>query len=254
MSEAAGVGHTPEVSLSIVSHGHGEMVWQLLQDLRALRWPRGDYEVLLTINTPEDTRFLDGFADLPIRVTANPSPRGFGANHNAAFGRASGRLFAIVNPDVRLPSLSLAAWTAPLARHPGAGACAPLARDSDGALQDNARRFPTLTQLAWRALTRRHRLGYDPARGLQEVDWAAGYLLLLRREAFAQVGGFDERYFMYMEDVDLCDRLRRQGWQVLWDPSVTILHDGQRASHRQLRHLLWHVRSALRYLLLRRRR
>jgi N-acetylglucosaminyl-diphospho-decaprenol L-rhamnosyltransferase len=248
MKPPAGPRRAPEVSLSIVSHGHGAMVAQLLQDLRALRWPRDAYEVLLTFNTPEDSRFVEGFADLPIEVAVNPSPRGFGANHNAAFQRATGRLFAVVNPDVRLPALDLAAWTAPLGQ-PGAGACAPLARDSDGVLQDNARRFPTLPGLAWRALTRRHRLGYDPRHGLQAIDWAAGYLLLLRREAFAQVGGFDERYFMYMEDVDLCDRLQRQGWKVLWDPSVTVLHDGQRASHRQLRHLLWHVRSALRYLL-----
>lgn len=250
MNQPAG-RHAPEVSLSIVSHGHGAMVAQLLQDLRALRWPHGAYEVLLTFNTPEDCRFVAQFADLPLQSTTNPSPLGFGANHNAAFQRSSGRFFAVVNPDVRLPALNLAAWTAPLAQ-PGVGACAPLARDSDGVLQDNARRFPSLHQLAWRALTRRHKLGYDPRQGLQAIDWAAGYLLLLRREAFAQVGGFDARYFMYMEDVDLCDRLQRHGWKVLWDPSVTIVHDGQRASHRQLRHLLWHVRSALRYLLARR--
>lgn len=243
----------PEVSLSIVSHGHGGMVAQLLGDLRALGWPPDAYEVLLTFNTPEDGRFVERFPDIPVRVTANPSALGFGANHNAAFQRARGRLFAVVNPDVRLPALDLAAWTAPLAEA-GAGACAPLALDSAGRLQDNARRFPTLPQLAWRALTRRHRPGYDPRHGLQVVDWAAGYLLLLKREAFEQVGGFDERFFMYMEDVDLCDRLRRRGWKVLWDPSVAIVHDSQRASHRNWRHLVWHVRSALRYLLLRRRR
>lgn len=241
---------TPRVTLSVVSHGHGAMVVNLLRDIQALNWPPEAYEVLLTLNAPEETKLFSAFQnDLPLHIIANTEAKGFGANHNAAFKRSHGAAFAVVNPDVRLPALDLNAWLAPLGQDKIA-ACAPLARDSQGQLQDNARRFPTLWSLAKRVLTGVRQPSYDPQAGPQTIDWAAGYLLLLRREAFEQVGGFDEAYFLYMEDVDLARRLSRQGWKVLWDTTTHIIHDSQRASHRQWRHLRWHVQGAARYFFL----
>ena len=247
IEEPAASDAGPLVSLSIVSHGHGGLVQQLLSDLRALNWPRAAYEVLLTVNIPEHPSLWSPFDDLPLSVTVNPEPRGFGSNHNAAFARSRGRAFAILNPDVRLRQLNLSAWLGGLAQ-PEVGACAPMATDSLGQLQDNVRHFPTLSSLARRVITGERQVGYALADGKQFIDWAAGYFLLLRREAFAQVGGFDERYFMYMEDVDLGRRLQRAGWKMLWDPSIGIIHDARRASHRNLRHLAWHTQGVMRFL------
>ncbi len=241
-------GTRPEVSLSIVSHGHGSLVQQLLSDLRALNWPHAAYEVLLTVNIPESPALWTPFEDLPLSITVTPEPLGFGRNHNAAFKRSSGQAFAILNPDVRLPRLSLPAWIGGLTQ-PEVGACAPMATDSLGQLQDNVRRFPTLWSLARRVITGERQVGYALTDGKQFVDWAAGYFLLLRREAFLQVGGFDERYHMYMEDVDLGRRLHRAGWKMLWDPAIGVIHDARRASHRDLRHLMWHTQGVMRFLL-----
>ncbi len=241
--------HKPRVTLSIVSHGHGPMVVNLLSDLQSLRWPQDAYEVLLTLNIPEDSQVFSSFLNtLPLQVIHNTEAKGFGANHNAAFRSSRGATFAVVNPDVRLPHLDLSTWLAPLGQDKVA-ATAPLAHDSQDQLQDNARRFPTLWSLARRVLTGVRQPSYDPQAGSQIIDWAAGYFLLLRREAFEQVGGFDEAYFMYMEDVDLARRLSRHGWTVRWDTSTTVIHDSQRASHRQWRHLAWHIRGAMRYFL-----
>ena len=237
----------PRVTLSIVSHGHGAMVVNLLRDIEALRWPQDAYEVLLTLNVPEETSLFSRFQNaLPLHIICNAEEKGFGANQNAAFRRSRGAAFAVVNPDVRLPQLDLNAWLAPLSQDKVA-ACAPLAHDSQGHLQDNARRFPTLWSLARRVLTGVRQPSYDPQAGPQTIAWAAGYFLLLRREAFEQISGFDEAYFLYMEDVDLARRLSRQGWKVLWDTHTHIIHDSQRASHRQWRHLRWHVQGAVRY-------
>lgn len=239
----------PRVTLSIVSHGHGLMVVNLLSDLQALQWPQDAFEVLLTLNTPEDVGVFSAFlTTLPMHIITNLEAKGFGANHNAAFRCSRGAAFAVVNPDVRLPHLNLDDWLAPLGPNQVA-ACAPLAHDSAGALQDNARRFPTLLALARRVITGVREPGYDHLAGPQIIDWAAGYFLLLSREAFEQVGGFDEAYFMYMEDVDLARRLTHKGWKVLWDTTTHIIHDSQRASHRQWRHLGWHTASAWRYFL-----
>jgi N-acetylglucosaminyl-diphospho-decaprenol L-rhamnosyltransferase len=242
--------HRPRVTLSIVSHGHGAMVEDLLRDVQALQWPHDAYEVFLTLNTPEDSGLFSPFQSaLPLHLIINSEAKGFGANHNAAFQRSRGVAFAVVNPDVRLPRLDLNAWLAPLGQGKVA-ACAPLAHDSQGQLQDNARRFPTLWSLARRVLTGVREPSYAPQAGPQTIDWAAGYFLLLRREAFEQVGGFDEAYFLYMEDVDLARRLKQKGWTVLWDTRTHIIHDSQRASHRQWRHLRWHVQGAVRYFFL----
>jgi N-acetylglucosaminyl-diphospho-decaprenol L-rhamnosyltransferase len=244
---SAATQHKPRVTLSIVSHGHGAMVVNLLRDIQALQWPQDAYEVLLTLNTPEDSRPFSTFqTTLPLHITTNAQAKGFGANHNAAFLRSQGAAFAVVNPDVRLPRLDLDAWLAPLGQNKVA-ACAPLAYDSQGQLQDNARRFPTLWSLARRVLTGVREPSYDHQTGPQIIDWAAGYFLLLSREAFEQVRGFDKAYFMYMEDVDLARRLRQKGWKVLWDTTTHVIHDSQRASHRQWRHLGWHLRGVAKY-------
>jgi N-acetylglucosaminyl-diphospho-decaprenol L-rhamnosyltransferase len=96
--------------------------------------------------------------------------------------------------------------------------------------------------------TRRYRqLDADPAR-TRSVDWLSGAAIWLRRRALDDVGGWDERYFMYMEDIDLCARLRAAGWTVVYDPAGIVLHvQGASTSRRPYRMLLEHHRSAWRY-------
>ncbi len=79
------------------------------------------------------------------------------------------------------------------------------------------------------------------------TDWLAGMFLLLRREAFAAVGGFDERFHMYCEDADLCLRLQLAGWRVRLVEDVAVVHAAQRASRRSWQHLRWHLTSLLRH-------
>jgi hypothetical protein len=78
-------------------------------------------------------------------------------------------------------------------------------------------------------------------------EWVAGMFMLFRREAFARLGGFDEGFFLYYEDVDICVRAWRQSLPVLVCPGVAVVHDARRDSHRSLRHLRWHLASIGRY-------
>ncbi|MGS0756858.1 glycosyltransferase family 2 protein [Roseateles sp. GG27B] len=74
--------------------------------------------------------------------------------------------------------------------------------------------------------------------------------VVFRRDAYEKIGGFDaRRFFMYCEDIDICERLRSAGWRVVFQPETFVIHDAQRASRRSLRHLRWHSTSMLRYLL-----
>jgi GT2 family glycosyltransferase len=98
-------------------------------------------------------------------------------------------------------------------------------------------------------------LGAEPKRyyeiGQESIspDWVGGMFMLLRRETFAAVGGFDARYHLYYEDVDLCARLRLAGYDIRLVPSASAVHLARRQSRRNIRYFLWHLRSVIRYIL-----
>lgn len=232
-------------TLSVVSHGQAPLVRLLLADLERLH--PAHFEVLLTLNVPEDESELVS-SRFPMRVIRNTRPKGFGANHNAAFAISQGAYFVVINPDIRLPHLRLDALRE-IVNLDRTGACAPLVVNSSGRLEDSARRFPTVTRLLRRVVLHDRSLDYEWRDTSQEVDWVAGMFVMFRHEAFEQVKGFDDRrFFMYFEDVDICQRLKRLGWGVHVQPAVRVIHDAQRASNRQLKHLWWHLTSAARYL------
>lgn len=233
-------------SISIVSHRSGALVAHLLDDLRRIALEGS--QIIITLNVPEDDSFLLSFGDLPITVVRNAAPKGFGENHNQAFGISVGRLFAVVNPDIRLRASPFAALQL-AASDVGVGVAAPVVMSPRGTVEDSIRRFPTVWRLAQRVVFGR-RLG-DYATDVQtyvKVDWAAGMFLVFNRESFRRIGGFDTRYFMYLEDADICRRLWACGLSVLLVPGAQVVHDARRNSHRQLQHLKWHLRSAVRFL------
>ena len=233
------------LSLSVVSHGQAGLVALLLDDLAATVDPR-DMEVILTVNVPEPLDLSGRPYPFAFRVVRNVRRRGFGANHNAAFALARGRFFAVVNPDIRLhgdpfPALCHAA------AEPSVGAAAPLVLSPSGAVEDSARRFPTPASLMRKLLLGSHGPDYPIAGPRVAPDWVAGMFMVFSRDAYAAVSGFDERYFLYYEDVDLCWRLRRAGYNVVMLPSVRVVHDARRDSHRRLGHLRHHLAGMTRF-------
>jgi hypothetical protein len=237
MSRAIG---EPAVTVSVVSHAQNALVNRLLEDIE--RVCAGNPCVVVTENIADRE---------PIRTSlraeriVNSRVKGFGANHNAAFARCRTPYFCVVNPDIRLPSDPLPGLLAAL-QEPAAGVAGPLVRTSAGATEDSARRDPTPGSLLRKAFAGRQ-LDYACAERAQEVDWVAGMFMLFRSESFAAVRGFDEGYFLYYEDADICRRLRQAGRRVLYDCRAQVVHDAQRASRRSASHLRWHLASMLRY-------
>jgi hypothetical protein len=227
------------------------MVALLLQDIARLC--RGDVELIVTLNIPETDPVPAERVPHAIRYIRNVSPKGFGANHNAAARVASGEFYCVLNPDVRLTEDPFP----PLVVHlDGAGnaeatvgVIAPRVVDASGLEQDSLRRFPTVFSLFRKLLTRELRADYEVGKALlQRPDWVAGMFMLFRTGFYRSFGGFDEKYFLYYEDVDLCLRLRRSGHAVLHSSEVTIIHDSQRASWKKPRYALMHLSSMVRYL------
>lgn len=237
--------NSARVCLSIVSHGQGPMILALLSDLARL--PQQNFEVLITINVPEDESPYHGHP-FPLRIIRNGLPKGFGGNHNAAFTKTHCNFFAVVNPDIRIQSLDLQELLVSFDNQKVA-AVAPLVLSNEGQVEDSARRFPTLLRFAKRLLLRQRGLDYRLEKSPYSVDWLAGMFVVFRSEAYKQVNGFDDRrFYMYLEDADICRRLHQHDWDVLVNPTVKVTHNAQRASRRNIKHMRWHAVSAVRYL------
>lgn len=229
------------ISVSIVSHAHGAMVEKLIRALLDCPEVR---QVILTRNVPE---ILDIATDARIVSIDNPAPKGFGANHNAAFALCDQPFFCPVNPDIELPANPFPELVKS-ASVSGAAIVAPLVIAPDGTVEDSMRHFPTLRSLTAKALG----LGggrYVVRDGQPDFapEWVAGMFMLFRSEAFAELKGFDEKFFLYYEDVDVCIRAWNRGLRVLACPRVSVIHDARRDSRRSLRHLRWHVASMGRF-------
>lgn len=237
----------PTISISIVSHQQGHLLKPLLDDLnRCCKiYP---LEVLLTLNLPETLPFVASDYSFPVIVLANPAPRGFGENHNQAFKRSSGQLYCVMNPDVRLGEDVFAALHACL-QDAAVGVAAPMVVGSDGTMEDSARHFPTPLKILCKALGGCRGSDYAVKDETVFPDWVAGMFMLFRREVFVKLGGFDERYFLYYEDVDLCARLRLRGYKVALCPAAKVVHHAHRSSHRNFKYLSWHLTSMLRFFL-----
>ena len=203
-------------------------------------------QIILTRNVPEATPLPSGFQ---CDVIENAAPKGFGANHNAAFRLCRQPYYCVLNPDIELIGNPFPGLLEHATQQAGV-VLAPLIMAPDGSIEDSARRFPGFVSLARKALgghDGRYQLVRDePPR---EVDWTAGMFLLFSSPDYERLGGFDERYFLYYEDVDVCARAWRSGMKVTVVPSVSVIHDARRDSHRSLRHMRWHLASMWRFLL-----
>jgi N-acetylglucosaminyl-diphospho-decaprenol L-rhamnosyltransferase len=234
-----------EVTVSIVSHGHGVLVTSLLADL-ATHCGAG-IDVILTLNVPEPLSFGEDTYPFKMTLIRNESPRGFGANHNAAFRHCRSSHFCVLNPDVRIGENPFSQLVAEL-RDPLAGVVAPLVRNPAGDIEDSARRFPTPWFILRKLLGLTGKADYRIEQTTFSPDWVAGMFMLFRKDVYAELEGFDERYFLYYEDVDLCRRLRKRGYDVRVLPRVAAVHDARRESRRSVRHLRWHLASMLRFM------
>ena len=235
----------PEAPAAFRRGSRNELVNQLLGDIR--RHCADRVALILTENIPDATPLAAADLACPVERIANKEIKGFGANHNAAFKLCRTPWFCVVNPDIRLPADPLAALIRSL-EDGRAGAAGPLVRSPAGGAEDSARRFPTAATLLKKVFREKRQPDYPVDRGQQEVDWVAGMFMLFDSAAFRSVGGFDEAYFLYYEDVDICRRLHAAGRPAIYNPAAEVLHDARRASRRKPRLAFQHLRSALRFL------
>jgi len=211
-----------------------------------------------------DNASTDGSADAlrhahpGVRIVHSGANLGYARAANLGIAATDAPVVAVLNPDTVLRPGAGRALAARFAADPDLGAAGPRLHNDDGTVYPSARKIPGLLDavghgllfFVWPAnpFTARYReTGADPARP-RDVDWVSGAAVWLRRAALDAVGGWDERYFMYVEDVDLCWRLRRAGWRVAYEPAGTVEHiRGVSTASRPYRMIAEHHRSLLRF-------
>jgi len=160
-----------------------------------------------------------------VQVIAQEHRAGFGANHNTVIRATSGRYVYVLNEDTTSDAWGLDRMVAHLDANPRVAALGPRLVYPDGRLQDSAWRFPSPAVAALGLVTLgRAAVKQSGGSASRDVDWVMGAALLLRREALDAVGLFDEGFFIYSEETDLCRRLRRAGWRTRYFPQVTVVH------------------------------
>jgi N-acetylglucosaminyl-diphospho-decaprenol L-rhamnosyltransferase len=175
----------------------------------------------------------------------NSKPKGYGANQNAAFRDLPAPFFCVLNPDIRIQSNPFPELLASFS-NPSVALVAPKIITPEGRVEDSARKFPTLRSLACKAFGGSN--GTYPELN-SSPDWVGGMFMLFRSDVFREIGGFDEKFFLYYEDVDICWRLRQKGYEIKFVPTVEVIHDARRESRKNWRYARWHLASMARYLI-----
>jgi N-acetylglucosaminyl-diphospho-decaprenol L-rhamnosyltransferase len=240
------------VSAVFVSHGEAA---HLRESLPALL-PQVD-EVVVVANIP------GSIEDVPeaVRVIHNERPLSYGANANLGIAATSGAYVIVSNADV-VPERDCVAILVDFADgHPRCGVAGPKMLNPDGSMQASRRRFPTIANtlvrrsplrrlfppLEWQ---RRHYMLDEQAEEPMQVDTMLGAFLLCRRAMLDELDGWDPKYRLYIEDIDLTYRAMKAGWERWWVPRAVAHHEWQRESDRRLlsRASWWHTRGMARFL------
>jgi N-acetylglucosaminyl-diphospho-decaprenol L-rhamnosyltransferase len=240
------------VALSIVVHGHRQYVVELLEDLAGN--VHSVTELWLTANTIDDAEFLTKLQhSYDFNLIVNSAPKGFGANHNSAFLRTSAEYFVICNPDIRFSCDPFPQLIESLKLDARLQVVSPTVVSPVGIEEDHARDFMFPNGLIRRLLSRRQEQAAflnmeDKASKIFQPDWLGGMLHLYRSRDFQLIGGFDEGYFLYVEDMDLCWRFRQAGGVCrVIRTAPSVIHAAQRMSRRSGRHIRWHIAGLLRF-------
>jgi hypothetical protein len=218
-------------------------------------------EVIVIDNASTDGSGSMLAQDFPwAQAIANQENLGFTRANNQGLAASRGRYVLFLNPDTELAPAALGLLLDHAETHPQVGVIGPQLRYGDGSLQSSRRRFPTLAtfflestvvQHWWprNSVLARYYVLDHPDDAVSQVDWVVGACMLVRRAMLEQIGGFDEGFFMYSEELDLCRRAVDAGWQVVYLPGAVVTHYEGKSSEQVVaaRHIQFHS-SRVRYV------
>lgn len=259
------------VSIVIVNYNQKNLLKQSLRGIDLVKL-QVDYEIIVidnasTDNSRETIKQLSKLAIKPFKFILNEKNVGLATACNLGIKEAKGKYILILNPDIVVLENSIENLYQFMEKNPEVGVCGPQLLNPDKSIQPSCFRFPQwhipilrrtfLGKFSWakRKLTDYTMTDFDYKKN-KEVDWLLGACLMMRKESLEEIGFFDERFFLYFEDVDLCRMMKRAGWKTFYLSSSKMFHYYQRTSAEQegifalFSKTTWiHILSAMRYFL-----
>jgi N-acetylglucosaminyl-diphospho-decaprenol L-rhamnosyltransferase len=227
-----------DLSIIVVNWNVKELLRVCLQSLLAANqsMPRFTTEIIVVDSASTDSSPEMVRQEFPqVRLIAGEQNLGYAGGNNTGAEAAQGRYIFLLNPDTVVQPDTLNRMVAYMDAQPEIGALGPQLLWPDGSIQSSRRRFPTLGSLFWESTllgqwfsqnphSQHYHLADQPADSPQKVDWLVGAALMIRREAWQQVGPLDESFFMYFEETDWCRRSADAGWEVHYLPAAQVTH------------------------------
>lgn len=242
----------------VVNYESGDLLGDCVESIRD-DTSAGPVDLVVVDNASRDDSIAKMRARFPdTRVVSAPGNVGYARAANLGIAATRAEVVAVINPDARVHPGTAKAMVERIETQPALAAVGPRVLNTDGSVYPSARLVPSVPLAIMHGLlglwwptnpftTKYRQLDADPARA-RLVDWLSGSAIWLRRRALDDVGGWDERYFMYMEDIDLCWRFRRRGWEMAFEPTGEVEHiQGAVTSRHPYRMLLAHHRSAWKF-------
>jgi GT2 family glycosyltransferase len=249
-----------DLSVVIVNWNVRELLRRCLLSLVESGQRRLSYDVIVVDCASSDGSVEMVRREFPwARLIASNENLGYARGNNVGMAEARGRYLLVLNPDTELVGHALPTMVRYLDGHPAVGAVGPALRYPDGSLQSSRRRFPTLATAfcestllhQWfpnNRVAQGYHLDDRPADVPQPVDWLVGAALMIRREAWQQVGPLDEGFFMYFEELDWCRRCQAAGWEIHYLPTAEIIHrEGKSSEQVATARAIRFQRSKIRY-------
>ena len=246
-----------ELAVVIVNFNTGAYLERCLASIDAHRGAVA-LDVLVIDNASRDGSHVDAVARHPrTRLVENRENVYLSPAWNQGLRETAAPFVLLLNPDAEFWRGTLAELVAVARAHPRAGIVGPRILNPDGTVYASGRAFPDLTDAIGHAFlgtlrpdnpfTRRYQLGGWDRTSAREVDWVSGCAMLMPRAALEAVGGFDEAFPLYGEELDMASRLRDAGWSVLFTPEVEVIHEIGVSTGRSRRTLVMHSDSVFRY-------
>lgn len=223
---------SPDLSILIVNWNVADLLDKCLESIQ--HYTTGcTYEVIVVDNASTDDSVERVQKKYPwVKLIPATENLGFAKGNNIALAEATGRHIAYLNPDTELIEDAFTPLVLYLETHEKVGVAAPKLLNTDRTLQNSIGRFTCLNDLVreyfFRSKAEQQRTQHPEQPTL--VDFALGACLIVRGTICREIGGFDERYFMYHEETDLCLTLREKGFQTIYDPLVSVIHHGSKSS------------------------
>lgn len=248
-----------KISLSVVTYNNGLLISKCIQSLLAYA---NNADIVVVDNTSQDNTIdiLHPYSkNKRIDLIQNEVNLGFGGGHNVAIRKVDSDYHVLCNPDIVINKQTIPLLANYMEQHPDIGILCPKLTNADGSLQPNNHRHPTILDLALRRLAPawlKARLqqrmdaylmldaGYE---AVCDVPFVSGAFMFCRTDVLKQVGGFDERYFLYFEDADLCRKIQAAGYRTVYYPQASVIHQWERAAYKSWRMTWVMLVSAIKY-------